>query len=97
MRQPMVTSLGILLGFLLNFLAGWATEDHHGPTVSTAADYSVAASVIAAIVLMCVVLMRLLDPRPSGDEAPAHYRGTYRLYCIALPLASVGVAVGLFV
>ena len=25
-RQPMITSLGIMMGFILNFLAGWAVE-----------------------------------------------------------------------
>jgi hypothetical protein len=26
-RQPMITSLGILMGFLLNFIAGWAKTE----------------------------------------------------------------------
>jgi hypothetical protein len=32
LRQPMVTSLDIIMGFLLNFLATWAVEDDEGDT-----------------------------------------------------------------
>lgn len=42
LRQPMVTSLGIIMGFLLSFLANWATEDEGGDTLMTLADYAVA-------------------------------------------------------
>lgn len=96
-RQPMVTSLGIIMGFLLNFLAGWATEDSDGDTLMTAADYAVAIPLLLAIALMSLVLFRLLDARLPTEAAAAHYDTTFRLYCIAIVVAFAGVGIALFV
>ncbi|MCL4672668.1 MAG: hypothetical protein KJZ64_06965 [Sphingomonadaceae bacterium] len=96
-RQPMVTSLGIIMGFLLNFLAGWATEDSDGDTLMTTADYAVAIPLLLAIALMSLVLFRLLDARLPSEAAAAHYDTTFRLYCIAIVVAFAGVGIALFV
>ncbi len=97
LRQPMVTSLGIIMGFLLNFLATWATEDDGGETVSTVADYAVAIALLTAIALMCVVLFRLLDVRPPDAVREARYHVTFRLYVLAIVTAFSGLALALFV
>lgn len=96
-RQPMVTSLGIIMGFLLNFLAGWATEDSEGETLMTAADYAVAVPLLLAIAMMSLVLFRLLDARLPAGSAAAHYDTTFRLYCAAIVIAFTGVGTALFV
>ncbi len=49
LRQPMVTSLGIIMGFILNFLASWATEDEGRATVFTNADRAVAFTLLLSI------------------------------------------------
>lgn len=95
-RQPMVTSLGIILGFLLNFLANWATEDEEGATLMTAADYSVALTLLLSIALMCGVLFRLLDIRRADQRQEAHYIGTFRLYVTSIVMAFAGVSLALF-
>ena len=47
-RQPMVTSLGIILGFLLAFLANWAAHDESAnePAVSTDSDWLIFATLL---------------------------------------------------
>lgn len=95
-RQPMVTSLGIIMGFLLNFLAGWATRDDHTSEISGAADWIVVATLMPALLLMVFVLYRLLDHRHSQELLEPIYTTTLRLYMTAIGLAFCGVAVALF-
>lgn len=96
LRQPMVTSLGIILGFLLNFLANWATEDDGQPALVAASDYAVAITLFVAIAMMCLVLFRLLDNRVTEQEAAVRYDTTFRLYCGSIIVAFVGVGAALF-
>jgi hypothetical protein len=96
LRQPMVTSLGIIMGFLLNFLANWAIEDDEGDTLMTLADYAVATALLFAIAMMCLVLFRLLDIRQIPDGAVRRYRTTFQIYCSSIVLAFVGVGAALF-
>lgn len=96
LRQPMVTSLGIIMGFLLNFLATWAVEDDEGDTLMTAADYAVAATLMVAIAMMCLVLFRLLDIRQPDHVIAGRYHATFQLYCGSIMLAFAGVGVALF-
>jgi uncharacterized membrane protein len=95
-RQPMVTSIGIILGFLLNFLANWATEDEDGDTLLTLADYAVAGTLLLSIAMMCGVLFRLLDIRKADHMQEAHYIGTFRLYVACIVTAFAGVGLALF-
>jgi hypothetical protein len=95
-RQPMVTSLGIIMGFLLNFLAGWATRDDNVSEVKNSADWIVAATVLPALVIMLVVLYRILDIRHQPEKLEQVYITTLRLYMAAIVLAFCGVGVALF-
>ena len=97
MRQPMVTSLGIIMGFLLNFLASWATDDDSSDTLMTPADYVVALPLLLAIALMCLVLFRLLDASKPEDKSATRYDVTFKLYCMAIVIAFTGVGLALFV
>lgn len=82
-RQPMVTSIGILMGFLLNFIAGWATAEDGQPALNSAADDLVAATMLASIALMIAVLARLLTNSAPPETAGLRYALTYRLYLAA--------------
>ena len=56
-RQPMVTSLGIILGFLLNFLASWSAESDAEAAIQTPSDWLIVSSllkIMAALVAMTV-------------------------------------------
>ena len=93
-RQPMITSLGILMGFLLNFIAGWATGEDDEPALESLADFVVAISMLVALVLMTLVLARLLSAQTPPEAARAHYQTTFRLYLssLALTLGGFGAA-----
>ena len=95
-RQPMVTSLGIIMGFLLNFLAGWATRDDQVGEIHSAADWIVAATLLPSLVMMVIVLYRQLDFRHNPQHLDRIYATTLRLYMTAIILAFIGVGVALF-
>ena len=95
-RQPMVTSLGIIMGFLLNFLASWATRDDHVSEMKNPADWIVAATLLPALVIMVLVLYRILDIRHKAETLEQVYVTTLRLYLFAIMLAFCGVGVALF-
>ncbi len=94
-RQPMVTSIGIIMGFMLNFLANWAVTDDDQSALQTPADWIVAGSIMASMILFAVVLYRLLDNRLSPQGQARRYAGTFRLYMAALVVAFTGFALGL--
>lgn len=96
LRQPMVTSLGIIMGFILNFLASWATEDEGRATVFTTADRAVASTLLLSIALMCIVLFRLLDIRQPEHIQEQRYYRTFQLYVAAIVIAVSGVGLALF-
>lgn len=96
-RQPMVTSLGIILGFMLNFLGQWAIQDDGEIAVTTKADMVVAIGLIVAIALMLWVLFRLLNNRYPLQQAGHYYRTTFRAYMLAILLAFGAVTAALFV
>ncbi|MBG1233617.1 hypothetical protein [Aestuariivirga litoralis] len=95
-RQPMITSLGIIMGFLLNFLAGWATKEDQVSEIHSIADIIVAVTLLPALVLMLLVLYRMLDMRHKVEDVETIYMRTLRLYMTAIIMAFCGVAAALF-
>lgn len=95
-RQPIVTSIGILLGFQLAFLANWALASDISPAVNGFADTMLALAFLVSIALFTLVLFRVLDNRIQNYPGD-HYRTTLRIYLAALILAFSGLAVALFV
>lgn len=87
-RQPVVTSVGILLGFQLNFLAGWAKDGEGG--IGDVADALILASIGVSVALMVIVLFRMLGGTAHPDPG-AHYRHTLRLYVVAVTAAFAGL------
>lgn len=96
-RQPMVTSLGIIMGFLLNFLASWATREGPEGEVQGSADWIVVATLLPALMMMVFVLYLLMDFRHKPENLERVYMMTLRLYMTAIILAFCGVGVALFV
>lgn len=97
LRQPMVTSIGIILGFVLSFLANWATEEDGGPALQDASDYAVASTLLVSVALMCLVLFRLLDMRHPPELLARRYDRTFLIYKTAIILAFAGVGLALLV
>lgn len=94
-RQPMIASLGIIMGFLLNFLATWAVGEDDA-AIQTAADWVVALTLIAALVLMFAVLYGLLAPAPQNTNPERRYVRIFRAYLLSLLTAFAGVMLALF-
>ncbi len=95
-RQPMVTSLGVILGFLLAFLANWALNAERLPAVRDATDWVIAATLLFSTALFVTVLFRTLDNRIVPSPG-LRYRATLKLYLVALVLVFLGLMTALFV
>ena len=90
MRQPMVTSIGIIMGFLLAFMANWAVTDPTERALQDAVDWLVAGTILLSITLMVIVLARLLDNTRRHDVG-RRYQATFRLYIAAMTIGLIGL------
>ncbi len=95
-RQPMVTSLGIILGFMLAFLANWAAQANDEPAVITASDWLIFGALALSIVLSVIVLHRLLDNHVHAEPG-LRYQTTLKLYMAAIIVAFAGLAAALII
>jgi len=92
-RQPMVTSIGIILGFVLGFTGKWATE----PVVETEfTDYIVLSGLLFSIVLLIIAMYRILNNNYPQNDVANYYRKTLNLFIIGLSSAFVGVIISIF-
>jgi hypothetical protein len=91
-RQPLVTSLGVILGFLLGFLGQWITEDNF--TLDSLSDHLTFAGSIVGAALLLYALFRMLVPGIKPDAAHAYYARTLRLFMagVLVPLVSILIA-----
>jgi len=96
LRQPMVTSIGIIMGFQLAFLANWALTAETVPAVVGLADTVLALTFLVSTVAFMLVLFRLLNNRIVTNPGQ-RYQDTLRIYISALVLAFVGLAVALLI
>lgn len=85
-RQPTVTSVGIIIGFLLGFLGQWVTEDTFA--LKSLGDMLTFVGSILGVIALLVALFRMLAPRENSQEALAAYRGILKLYAfgVVIPL-----------
>lgn len=95
-RQPLVTSLGIVLGFLLNFLAGWANGADG--TIEDATDVVILTTIMTAALLFLIVLARILraDLPEDKDYLGKYYAKTLFLYLTGLCVAFAGLGAAFF-
>ena len=94
-RQPVVTSLGIILGFLLGFLGQWITEPNfalHG-----AGDVVTLLGTLMGAVLLFVALFRMLSPHVQAEQALAVYQGVLRIYLAGVVIAMGSMLVSAFI
>lgn len=94
-RQPMIASLGIMLGFILNFLAQWATESDE-IAIQNSADWVVLITLLIALLLMFMVLYGLLTPFQPQHNVQRYYQRIFQLYLSSLIIAFAGIMLGLF-
>lgn len=91
-RQPLVTSVGVILGFLLGFLGQWVTEDTF--ELRNAADVVTFIGCVGGAMLLMLALFRMLTPPRSADRAGRYYRTTLTVYVggVVIPFAAILLA-----
>jgi hypothetical protein len=94
-RQPVVTSLGVILGFLVGFLGQWVTEDSFA--LRSLSDAVVLLGCCVGGLLLFSALFRMLQPGVAQDAALAHYRVTLKLYMAGLSTAFGSILVSVFI
>lgn len=92
-RQPLVTAIGIILGFVLGFSANWATQPIDESDWS---DYLIAAGLLVSVLLQIIALYRILNNQIPKELAGAHYQITLKLFIIALCFAFLGIILSIF-
>jgi hypothetical protein len=85
-RQPMVTTTGIFLGFMLSFASGWVGNAF---TKHIFRDIVVAISIILSISLLLVVLYRILSMNYPAEKINVYYQLTLRLFIGAVSIPFV--------
>lgn len=85
-RQPVVTSLGVILGFLLGFLGQWVTEDNFALT--SLSDHLTFFGCVFGASFLLVALYRMLTPNAQRIGITRYYVRTLFIYMtgIVLPL-----------
>jgi hypothetical protein len=79
-RQPMVTAIGIFLGFLLNFASGW-TKD--AQVTHRLRDVVIGVSFAVALASLLVALFRVLRMYHAPDPVK-FYRRTLVLFLLGI-------------
>ncbi|QDL56535.1 hypothetical protein [Rhodoferax aquaticus] len=94
-RQPVVTSLGVILGFIVGFLGQWVTEPDFA--LRTWSDWVVFVGCFVGSLLLFAALFRMLQPSVPQEDALAHYRVTLKMYMVGLGAAFGGILVSAFI
>lgn len=93
-RQPLVTSLGVILGFLIGFLAQWIAEDDFA--LRGASDVLLFAGCIAGAGILLSVLFRMLAPPPADADPLQRYRAILRHYIAGVSIAFLSLIAAAF-
>ncbi|MCA0177586.1 MAG: hypothetical protein LCH73_15085 [Proteobacteria bacterium] len=93
-RQPLVTSLGVVLGFLVGFLGQWIAE----PTfnIHDASDAVLFVGCLGGVALLVTALWRMLSPDAALRTLPG-YRRTLTVYMAGVVLPFVSLLVAAFI
>jgi hypothetical protein len=93
-RQPLVTSLGVILGFMLGFLGQWVIEPNFA--LKDTSDHITFWGSVVSAGLMLMALFRMLQPLVDPAQGLVHYQRTLRLYMPAVVLAFSVIVSGVF-
>jgi uncharacterized membrane protein YiaA len=93
-RQPMVTATGIILGFVLNFVATWVKTDS---LMGDGLAYLIGICVLAGSACLILVLFRVLNMDYPREQARQYYHRTLALFIAGITLAFLGVFMDMFV
>jgi hypothetical protein len=95
-RQPLVTSLGVVLGFLVGAMLQWVSEAHFA--LVDASDWIVFVGCLTGVAILLRVLFRILSPVAAGDSLQQlqQYRRTLRLYVSGIAIAFLSLITPVF-
>jgi hypothetical protein len=93
-RQPMVTSLGVILGFLVGFLGQWVTEDNFA--LKDISDYIVFVGCFLGAFLLFIALFKMLKPNVAAEQTSAHYSRTLNIYMVGVIVAFGSILIAAF-
>ncbi len=89
----MVTSIGIILGFVLGFTGKWATE----PVSKTqTSDYLVSTGLFLSVIFLIISLYRILNNNYPKNNTAGYYRKTLKLFISGVCFAFVGIIISIF-
>lgn len=91
-RTPMVTAIGVILGFVLASLGKWATEpfgDDYSPKIS---DILVMFGYIFGIILLIVAMYRMLNSHypTENNQAQQYYQRTLTIFISGVSFSFLG-------
>lgn len=92
-RQPMVTSTGIILGFVLNFAASFVKSDSATPDWVA---YAVFGLIIVGVSSLLVTLSRILVFGVTADQSVEWYQRTRQWFMIGVTSATGGAMLDMF-
>ena len=93
-RQPMVTSMGVILGFLVGFLGQWATEDTF--SLKNASDTTVFVGCFLGALFLFIALFKMLQPNIAPEHTLTHYKRTLALYMAGVVIAFGSILISAF-
>jgi hypothetical protein len=87
-RQPMITSTGIMLGFLLNFTSNWVKDPFSKEPLRVA---FVSISLTLSITLLVIVLYRILNMHYPKARVDEYYKRTLFMFIMGMiiPFANI--------
>jgi len=92
-RQPMVTASGLILGFLLNFLATLVKSDS---PLQEWISYFVGACVLCGVINLILVLYRVLNMNYPREKGSVYYNRTLTLFITGVSVSFLGVFIDMF-
>lgn len=92
-RSPLVTAIGIILGFVLGFTATWATQ----PVSETDwSDILIGIGLMASVIFQIIALYRILNNGYPKENVAKYYQKTLRYFIIGLSIAFLGIISSIF-
>ena len=93
-RAPMVTAIGVLLGFILGFAGNWAIGDDL--QVWTKTDVLVGVGLLLGSLFLLIALFRMLNMNYPHEHVNRYYQRTLRLFMLGLILSFAGIVWSVF-
>lgn len=93
-RQPLVTSLGVILGFFLGFLGQWITEDDF--SLNLISEYVTLFGTVVGAGLLLYALYRMLSP-VNPETARVYYARTLTIYMTGVLVPFISILAAAFV